>query len=110
MAVLRVGGRDRITLPSGIREALGIAEGRRMVCHANAAGDIVLHPVPAPQVGRRGGGARPGCGAAARRRGAGPGGGPLRGGVGDRLLRARCGRPARDRGGRREVAAARDAS
>ena len=49
MAVIRVGGRGQITLPSGIREALGIAEGRRMVCYVNEAGDILIHPLPAPK-------------------------------------------------------------
>lgn len=49
MAILRVGGRGQVTLPSGIREALGIREGRKMVCYVNEAGDIVLHPLPAPK-------------------------------------------------------------
>ena len=49
MAILRVGGRGHVTLPSGIREILGIREGRKMVCYVNEAGDIVLHPLPAPQ-------------------------------------------------------------
>ncbi|WP_371731896.1 AbrB/MazE/SpoVT family DNA-binding domain-containing protein [Thermaerobacter sp. PB12/4term] len=49
MAILRVGGRGQVTLPVGIREALGIAEGRKMVCYVNEAGDIVLHPLPAPR-------------------------------------------------------------
>ena len=49
MAIRRVGGRGQVTIPSGVREALGIREGRKMVCYVNEAGDIVLHPLPAPQ-------------------------------------------------------------
>ena len=49
MAILRVGARGQVTLPVGIREALGIAEGRKMVCYVNEDGDIVLHPLPAPR-------------------------------------------------------------
>ncbi|EKP94139.1 AbrB/MazE/SpoVT family DNA-binding domain-containing protein [Thermaerobacter subterraneus] len=49
MAILRVGGRGQVTLPVGIREALGITEGRKMVCYVTEGGDIVLHPLPAPR-------------------------------------------------------------
>ena len=49
MAILCVGGRGQVTLPVGIREALGIAEGRKMVCYVNEDGDIILHLLPAPR-------------------------------------------------------------
>lgn len=49
VAILRVGRRGQVTLPVEIRQALGVAEGRKMVCYVNEAGDIVLHPLPAPR-------------------------------------------------------------
>lgn len=49
MTIVRVGRRGQVTLPRDIREALGIREGRKMVCYVNEAGDIVLHPLPAPK-------------------------------------------------------------
>lgn len=48
MAILRVGGRGQVTIPGGIREAIGIKEGRKLVCYVDESGDIVLHVLPAP--------------------------------------------------------------
>ncbi|QBS37363.1 AbrB/MazE/SpoVT family DNA-binding domain-containing protein [Thermaerobacter sp. FW80] len=70
VAILRVGRRGQVTLPVEIRQALGVAEGRKMVCYVNEAGDRRHRPAPAA------------CAAVDRRSRRGPEGygGPVAGG------------------------------